>query len=114
MKCNIKIMLKKIAYIILYPEYRIMYLVNKYIRSVDKQTKKDKIVRLLLRSVLMTRYNLIIGLNAKIGEGLKMHHPMNIVVGDGLVIGDNFALYYRVILGQNKGNLNIKNLYKEI
>lgn len=102
--------LKKIAYAIFYPEYRIMYLVNKYIEGVNKKTRGAKIIRLLLRSILMTKYNLVIGLNSKIGKGIKMYHPMNIVIGDGSIIGNNCTIYQGVTLGQNKGGYpTIKN-----
>ena len=46
-------------------------------------------------------YNCAISPQAKIGKNLSMPHPMNIVIGNGVVLGDNATIYQGVTIGQN-------------
>lgn len=44
-------------------------------------------------------YGVFVASNAKIGKGLRLPHPVAIVIGNGVVIGDNVTLYQNVTLG---------------
>lgn len=41
---------------------------------------------------------------AKIGKGLKLPHPIGIVIGDGVSIGENVTVYQNVTLGSLKAS----------
>lgn len=96
-------MIKNFLKKILYPEYRIQYLVNRYIEYEFSESKYRLILKLLLRSILMTKYGIIIGANSKIERGINLFHPINIVIGDRCIIGKNCTIYHDVTLGQNHG-----------
>jgi serine O-acetyltransferase len=63
-------------------------------RNLDRNSKLRRI--LFLR---MQRYGVYISANAQIEEGLKLPHPVGIVIGEGVVIGKNVKLFQNVTLG---------------
>ena len=52
-----------------------------------------------LCSMRLEHYGNYISNNAIIGSGLNLPHPTSIVIGDGVVIGDNVKIYQSVTLG---------------
>lgn len=63
---------------------------------------KSKILRKYIRWRLRTKYHIIIASSCKIGNDLKIPHPQNIVIGQGVEIGNHCTIYQNVTLGQNK------------
>lgn len=53
-------------------------------------------------SYLFEKFHVDISFEAKIGEDLKLPHPMNIVIGRGCTLGKKCTIYHGVTLGQNK------------
>ena len=47
-------------------------------------------------------YGCYISFKSSIGVGLRLPHPIAIVIGDGVIIGDNCSIYQSVTLGQSK------------
>lgn len=45
------------------------------------------------------RYGCYIHINAELGPGLKLPHPVGIVIGEGVVIGQRCTIYQHVTLG---------------
>jgi len=61
-----------------------------------------------LRIRYIKKYCIDIHPDAIIGEGLKFAHPFNIVIGAGVVIGNNACIYNGVTLGaKNRANLEL-------
>lgn len=52
-----------------------------------------------LQGKLRREFGCYISLKAEIGEGLRLPHPVGIVVGDGARIGKECAIYQHVTLG---------------
>lgn len=50
---------------------------------------------------LVTKRNCDISYNSIIGKGLKMPHPLGIVIGDGVVIMDNVMVFQQVTFGSH-------------
>jgi serine O-acetyltransferase len=44
-------------------------------------------------------YGVFVGSNASIGRGIRLPHPVAIVIGDGVVLGEGVTLYQNVTLG---------------
>jgi serine O-acetyltransferase len=51
------------------------------------------------RHVIERRYGCYLHLDARIGPGLKLPHPVGIVIGEGVVIGARCTIYQHVTLG---------------
>ncbi len=49
------------------------------------------------------RFQCYIGPRAEIGDGLRLAHPVGIVIGNGVVIGERCAIYQNVSLGSAHG-----------
>lgn len=50
-------------------------------------------------SNMLQKHGIYISSNAQIDSGLKLPHPVAIVIGDGVIIGKNVTLYQSVTLG---------------
>lgn len=96
----IKIFKKIIIYIIpwlnmdkkiykLYKKSNNMYYSNKRFRAYYYRYK------------ILKKYNCVIAPMCKIGKNLSLPHPMNIVIGADVIIGDNVTIYHDVTIGQN-------------
>lgn len=59
-----------------------------------------RIVARLLANRLASSYGIYLSPLAEIGTGLKLPHPVGIVIGDGVRIGDGVTLYQNVTLGR--------------
>lgn len=46
------------------------------------------------------KYGCIISPKAQIGQSLKLPHPIGIVIGEGVKIGDNVVIYQNVTIGR--------------
>ena len=57
----------------------------------------------LFRNLLITLHSIDFGRGAIIGEGLRMPHPVGIVIGAGVVAGRNLTIYQGVTLGISRG-----------
>jgi serine O-acetyltransferase len=63
-------------------------------RNLDRNSTLRRIM--FLR---MQRYGIYISANARIDEGLKLPHPVGIVIGEGVAIGKNVKIFQNVTLG---------------
>ncbi|MGO2019115.1 serine O-acetyltransferase [Psychrobacter sp.] len=55
------------------------------------------------RNTLIMKHSIDIGRGFHIEKGLRLPHPIGIVIGGGARIGNNVTLYHFVTLGKNKG-----------
>lgn len=53
----------------------------------------------LVRAKLIKRFGMCINGNAEIGTRLQLPHPNGIVIGSGVVIGENCRIYQQVTIG---------------
>lgn len=67
--------------------------------------KKFKFIPILIRNKIMKKFSMHIGLNSQIGYGLKIPHPMGVVIGEGVVVGEDCTIYQNVTIGKSRGNL---------
>lgn len=94
---------KRVSYLkVLYnwmfnPSYSVMVWAS-YLQKVNLM-----FIKRLIQNHLEVKYSILISMNAKIGENLKFDHFMGIVIGEGVVIGDNCKIYQQVTLGQKGG-----------
>lgn len=58
-------------------------------------------IALRYRYRLITRRNCDISYNAYLGKGIRLPHPLGIVIGDGVIIKDNVAIFQQVTLGSH-------------
>jgi serine O-acetyltransferase len=61
-------------------------------------------IALLLRSRLVSKYGMDVFPGCKIGSGLRIEHSVGIVIGRGVVIGEDLFLLHGVTLGQKSLN----------
>jgi len=64
-----------------------------------------KVVAGLIWVHIVRRYGCYISPTARIGAALRLPHPIGIVIGDGVRIGDNVSLYQHVTLGRRNADL---------
>lgn len=87
------------------PYEQAIYHINKYIYLSQKKDISEnwfnKLLRVYFRGLLQRKYNILIGANAKLGEKIIFPHPQNVVIGSGVVIGNDCTIYHDVTLGQN-------------
>ena len=65
--------------------------------------QKITLIRSFYRSICL-RSGLDISIDSEIGSGLKLPHPIGIVIGKGVIIGKNVTIYQNVTLGCNVGS----------
>lgn len=53
---------------------------------------------------LAKRFGIYVSPNASIGAGLKLPHPVGIVIGEGCSIGENATIYQHVTVGRRSRN----------
>lgn len=63
----------------------------------------------ILRNILITKHGIDVGTQVTIGRGLRLPHPLNIVIGSTVIIGDDTTIYQGVTLGSNRGYPTIGN-----
>lgn len=74
--------------------YRIAVFMNK---------KNKKMFTKIFEYKILKKFNCHISGKSCIMPGLKIPHPVGIVIGSGVRAGSNLVLYQNVTLGQNKG-----------
>lgn len=82
-------------------------MIKLYKKSHNYAKKNNKILARYYYYKIIKKYNCIISPSCHIGEGIKMPHPMNIVIGSDAIIGNNVTIYHGVTIGQNKGKFPI-------
>lgn len=60
------------------------------------------------------KFNCYLSLKANVGEGLKLKHPVGIIIGDGCSIGNDVTLYQNVTLGAARMGEGEQGLYPQI
>ncbi|MEC2306271.1 MULTISPECIES: serine acetyltransferase [Heyndrickxia] len=88
--------LKKLYFKYLAPPTNAVYLIRKY------QFCKSKILSILYRKKLVTKYGIFISKSTKIGKGLKLPHPNGIIFGEHTIIGENCTIYQQVTFGSSR------------
>lgn len=56
-----------------------------------------------LSARLDRKHRILLSSTARVGKNLKVPHPDGVIIGAGVVIGDDCTIYQQVTLGQNRG-----------
>jgi serine O-acetyltransferase len=75
------------------------------------KNKNLKLPAMILRNKLISKYGIHLGLESKIGNGIKLPHPLSIVIGEGTIIGDNVTIYHNVTLGTKHSLIDNRKTY---
>jgi len=59
---------------------------------------------LLLERQMIARFACHVSARARIGPGLRLPHPLAIVIGEGVVIGAGATIYHGVTLGRRRAD----------
>lgn len=92
--------------------YRAEKLFNKY-----RKNSSNKFIKTYIRYTLAKKYGIYLGKNVILGNFIKLPHPVGIVIGDNVKIGDNVIIYQQVTIGLKDFNIHLgdrKNKYPEI
>lgn len=90
------------------------YKAQKACEYIGNQENKNVILKKIIKRWLARRYHIIIGINTIIGNGIVFPHPQNIVIGEGVVIGNNAIIYQDVTIGLKDRNSVDENRYPVI
>lgn len=60
-------------------------------------------IKKLIKRHLANKKFIILGKNSIAGEKLFFPHPMNVVIGEDVIIGSSCKIYQGVTIGQSKG-----------
>ena len=63
----------------------------------------SRVAAYVARSRLIAGYSIDVAQGAVVGPGLRLPHPVGIVIGDGVRIGSNVTIYHGVTLGASRG-----------
>lgn len=87
--------------LILYPGYRtvVYYRIARYLKKIRFPRRSTNFLGNLLLVRICRIPGVEIGTQHEIGEGLRIHHPHDIVIGRGARIGKNITIYNGVTLG---------------
>ncbi|HEX4854374.1 hypothetical protein [Arenimonas sp.] len=66
-------------------------------------TRMPRALRPLARMVGVLFFGVDVAAHARIGAGVRLPHPVGIVIGDGVEIGSNATIYQCVTLGSLRG-----------
>lgn len=72
--------------------------------ELNAYRNKKYIMEKICEWVLFKYFSCTIGSHCEIGNDLIMPHPMGIVIGHGVKIGNRCTIYHQVTLGQSKNN----------
>ena len=97
-KASLVTLLLSIKCRLLYPGFDAVVIIRK------QQMSNNKILKEYYARKLLRKYNIEISTKAVIGNNLRIEHMPGIVIGDGVVIGNNLHLYQNVTIGQKNGN----------
>lgn len=67
--------------------------------------RKIKVLSVILDKIQFFIFNCEIRSSAKIGGGLVIRHPIGVVIGGKVEIGDNFSIGQNTTIGGNNGKL---------
>jgi serine O-acetyltransferase len=95
--------IKKVYSVIFVRQVRCAYMVT----CIAKNKKLPNIIKRIIRNRLVYNHQIDINPLCIVGRGLRLPHPQNIVIGAGVVIGENCTLYHDVTLGQNRAKYPI-------
>ena len=70
---------------------------------------KYKFLHIIVRNLLITKHSIDIGFGAVIGKSLLLPHPIGIVIGQGVIIGNNVKIFQNCTLGDKEGYPQIEN-----
>lgn len=97
-------MVKRFLYRRLRPSTRIVYLIRK-MQYYYFGNRLKKLYAIYLHKKIWNLSSCYISPLAKIGQGLKMPHPLGIVIGGESEIGENVTIYQGVTIGsRHKGD----------
>lgn len=85
-----------------------------YRLAIICKQKKIYFLPVFFYNKLITNFNCYISLSSKIGEGLRFPHPSSIIIGKGVIVGDNAIIYQNVTIGASKIGDVAKNRYPKI
>ena len=88
---------KEIAKLFLVKQIRVSRMMN-YVAC----NTRSGFMRKIIKKRLDNKYHIVISDQAIIGEGVKVPHPQNIIIGGHVEIGDRCTIYQDVTLGQNR------------
>lgn len=97
--------MKKLYTVMMFPSQRAVIRIR---ISIFYSNKGLKILARYSRNKLLKKYSIDLSDNTKIGSNLAIPHPVGIVLGNLVEIGDNVTIYQNVTLGAKKdseGNL---------
>lgn len=81
------------------PSLHVLYLIRKMQFFASKKNRLYRYYSRYIQSLLVRRYSCCISPNAIIGKGLHLPHPVGIVIGASVIIGENVSIYQHVTLG---------------
>lgn len=73
--------------------------------SSDRETIFGRLQNKICFALLIKNYGIHLGSNASLGHDLFFPHPLGIVIGDGVVVGNSCTIYQNVTLGKKLGDL---------
>lgn len=73
---------------------------------IRKQNSISNFIVVLLRSKQIKKRNCFFSYHSKIGRNLNLPHPLSIVIGDGVQIGNNVTIYQGVTIGVKDSTLD--------
>lgn len=79
------------------PDFRVVVLIRYAVDGNSNYYRKKCVKKLLIK------YNVAISRNCKIGQNFHPEHYLGLVIGPGVVIGNNCTTYQQVTIGQKNG-----------
>lgn len=76
-----------------------------YVKSRKWAMRNKKQIASYYSYKIYKRYGCEISPNAEIGKNLVLPHPVGVVIGDGVRIGDNCVIYQNVTLGRKNRDI---------
>lgn len=64
---------------------------------------KYKFLHIIVRNILISKHSIDVGFGAVIGKSLLLPHPIGIVIGEGVIIGNNVKIFQNCTLGDKEG-----------
>lgn len=93
---------KKIIKLFLIIFTRSSYRANTLIRVMcDARIKKYNTIR-KIAAISLQSHGVFVSPKAEIGRGVRLPHPIGIVIGEGVRIGQNVTIYQNVTLGARR------------
>lgn len=81
------------------PSHHAVYLIRKMQYVASKGDKLSFYRALWMQKRIVQKYSMHVSPFCKIGKGFHLPHPVGIVIGSSVVIGDNCSVYQNVTLG---------------